>query len=132
MCKIRVVHSTFQGRRAFWVFQLGGWTAYAIILILSSIPFANDRGAIAYRATTALSCFACSFVLHSVCQRQWRQGFRFPRSVLIVTAWSAVLTCLCAFLSLKAEYTLGIQLRPFTPLIAFTAITGAGFIFLSW
>ena len=126
------MYSTLQGKGAFWLFQIGGWTAYTIILILSSIPFAHDRGAIAYRVTLAVSCFGASFVLHSVCRRQWHHGFIFPRSVLIVLGWCALLTCLCAFLSLKAEYILGTQLRPFTPLIAFTAITSAGFIFLSW
>jgi LytS/YehU family sensor histidine kinase len=87
---------------------------------------------IAYRITLAVSCFAGSFVLHVVCRRQWRQGFRFPRSILIVLVWSTLLTCLCAALALKAEYALGTDMRPFTPLIAFTAITSAGFIFLSW
>lgn len=51
---------------------------------------------------------------------------------MIVLVWSSLLTCLCAALALKTEYALGTQMRPFTLLIAFTAITTAGFIFLSW
>ena len=126
------MYSGLERRGAFWLFQIGGWTAYATILFLSSIPFANDRGAVAYRVTLGVSCLAGSFVLHAVCQRQWRQGVRFPGSIMIVLGWSALLTCLCAALALKAEYVFGSQLRPFTPLIALTAITSAGFIFLSW
>ena len=87
---------------------------------------------IAYRITLAVSCFAASFVLHAICRQQWRQGFRFPRSILIVLVWCALLTCLCSALALKVEYALGIDMRPFTPLIALTASTTAGFIFLSW
>ena len=119
-------------RKLFWLFQIGGWTAYAIVAFLSTIPFASDAGAIAYRAALTGSCFAGSFVLHVVCRQQWRHGFRFPRSLVIVLVWSSILTCLCAAIALKAEYVLGTQLRPFTLLIGLTAITSAGFIFLSW
>ncbi len=124
------MYTTFDGRGAFWFFQIGGWVAYAIILFLSSVPFASDRGAIAYRATLAVSCFIGSFILHEVCRGQWHHGLRFPRSMLIVLGSILVLTFLCSAIALKAEYALGDQLRPFTPLI--TAITSAGFIFLSW
>lgn len=116
----------------FWLFQIGGWTAYSVILFLSSIPFLSDRGAIAYRIAQAVSCFAATFVLHEVCRRQWRKGFRFPQSLGVVIIWCSILTCLSAAIGLKAEYALGTQLRPFTPLIALTAITNAGFILLSW
>jgi two-component system, LytTR family, sensor kinase len=126
------VHATLRPISPFWLFQVGGWTAYAIILFLSSIPFASDRGAIAYRITLAISCFAGSFLLHEVCRREWRKGLRFPQSILFVLVWCSILTFLCAAVALKAEYALGTELRPFTPLIGFTAITSAGFIFLSW
>ena len=118
--------------KPFWLFQIGGWAAYAIILLLSTIPFASDHVLIAYRSVLAVSCFVGSFVLRVVCRRQWRRGFRFPRSLVIVLVWSSILTCLSAAIALKTEYALGTQMRPFTLLIGFTAITSAGFIFLSW
>jgi two-component system sensor histidine kinase AlgZ len=126
------VHSIVERIKLFWLFQLSGWAAYAILLLLSTIPFASDHVLIAYRSVLASSCFAGSFVLRVVCQRQWRKGFQFPRSLVIVLVWSSILTVLCAAIALKTEYALGTQMRPFTLLIGFTAITTAGFIFLSW
>ena len=126
------VYSIVKRIRPFWFFQIGGWGAYAIVLLLSSIPFASDRGAIAYRSALAISCFVGSFVLRVVCRRQWRQGFRFPRSLVIVLVWSSILTCLCAAIALKVEYALGTELRPFILRMGLTAMTSAGFIFLSW
>lgn len=52
--------------------------------------------------------------------------------MLIVIVWSSILACLCAALAIKVEYILGTDLRPFTFLLALTAITNTGFIFLSW
>jgi two-component system, LytTR family, sensor kinase len=126
------VYSIVERIRPFWLFQLSGWAAYAILLLLSTIPFASDHVLIAYRSVLAISCFAGSFVLRVVCHRQWRKGFQFPRSLVIVFFWSSILTVLCAGIALKTEYVLGTQMRPFTLLIGFTAITTAGFIFLSW
>jgi Histidine kinase len=126
------VYSIVKRIRPFWFFQIGGWGAYAIVLLLSSIPFASDRGAIAYRSALAISCFVGSFVLRVVCRRQWRQGFRFPRSLVIVLVWSSILTCLCAAIALKVEYALGTELRPFILRMGLTAMTSAGFIFVSW
>jgi hypothetical protein len=126
------VYAIVKRIKLFWLFQIGGWAAYAVVLVLSTIPFAGDGVLIAYRSTLAISCFAGSLVLHVVCRREWRKGFRFPRSLVIVLVWSSILTCLCAALALKVEYVLGTQMRPFTLLIGFTAITSAGFIFLSW
>src|SRR5215471_17255238 len=126
------MYSIVKRIRPFWPFQIGGWGAYAIVLLLSSIPFASDRGAIAYRSALAISCFAGTFVLRVVCRRQWRRGFRFPRSLVIVLVWSSILTGLCAAIAIKAEYALGAQPRPFTLLIGLMPIMSASFIFLTW
>ncbi|HLN98809.1 MAG TPA: histidine kinase [Pyrinomonadaceae bacterium] len=117
---------------SFWPFQIGGWTAYGIVLFLSTIPFASERATIAYRATLSVTCFGGTFILRLVCRRHWRKGFQFPQSLLIVLIWCSILTCLCAALAIKAEYVWGIQLRPFNILLGLTAVTNAGFIFLSW
>src|ERR1041384_3374044 len=117
------VQSILKRGGLFWFFQLSGWGAYTILLILSTIPFASDTVLIAYRATLAVSAFAGTFVLRVVCRRELRRGFRFPRSLAIVLACSAILTCLCSALALKVEYALGSQMRPFTLLLAFTTIT---------
>lgn len=126
------MYAKLRRKGAFWLFQIGGWTAYTIILFLSTIPFANDRVLIAYRITLAVSCFAATFLLHAICRQQWHQGFRFPSSILIVLVWCTLLTGVCSGLALKVEYALGTDMRPFTPFIALTASTTAGFIFLSW
>ena len=117
---------------SFWPFQIGGWTAYGIVVFLSTIPFASERATIAYRTTLSVTCFGGTFILRLVCRRQWRKGFRFPQSLLIVLSWCSLLTCLCAVLAIKAEYVWGTQLRPFSILLGLTAVTNAGFIFLSW
>lgn len=117
---------------SFWLFQIGGWTAYGIVLVLSTIPFASDRGTIAYRTTLTLACLGGTFILRVVCRRQWRKGFRFPQSLLIVLFWCSLLISLCAALAIKAEYIWGTELRPFNLLLSLTAVTNAGFVLLSW
>src|SRR5262245_58714717 len=87
----------------FWMFQAAGWGAYAIVLLVSNLPFLGSRGVLAYRGASLVACFAASFVLHAVCRRQWRMGLRFPRSFLIVFAWCAGLAYVCAWLAFEAE-----------------------------
>jgi len=41
------VHSIVERIKPFWLFQLSGWAAYAILLLLSTIPFASDHVLIA-------------------------------------------------------------------------------------
>lgn len=116
----------------FWLLQIGSWAAYGIIVVLYTIPFASDRGTVAYRETLTVACFGATFILRVVCRRQWRQGFRFPQSLLIVLFWCSLLTYVCAALAIKAEYTWGTELRPFNLLLSLTTVTNAGFILLSW
>ena len=126
------VNSITKRMGGFWPFQLGGWSAYAIVVVLYTIPLANDSGAIAYRLTLMVSCFVGTCVLRIVCRQQWRRGFRFPQSLLTVLLACFVLTYLCSALSIKAEYTWGTELRPFNLLLSLTTVTNAGFVFLSW
>jgi hypothetical protein len=116
----------------FWLFQFSGWLAYGIILVLSTIPFANERATVAYRAVLFGCCFIASFLLHVVCRRQWRRGFTLPRSLFIVLAWCSGLAVACAAIAVKAEYAFGTGLLPFRLLLPLTSITTAGFILLSW
>jgi two-component system, LytTR family, sensor kinase len=117
---------------AFWLLQFGGWLAYGIILVLSTVPFANERATVAYRSVLFGCCFIASFVLHAVCRRQWRRGFTLPRSLFIVLAWCSGLAVVCAAIAVKAEYAFGTGLLPFRLLLPLTSITTAGFILLSW
>ena len=116
----------------FWLFQVAGWAAYGIVVALYTIPFASESGTVAYRVTLTATCFGGTFVLRWVCRWQWRKGFRFPQSLLIVLSWCFLLTYLCSALAIKAEYTWGTQLRPFNLLLSLTTVTNAGFVFLSW
>ncbi len=116
----------------FWLFQIAGWAAYGIVVVLYTIPFADDRGTVAYRATLTLACFGGTFILRAVCRRQWRKGFRLPQSLLVVLVWCSLLTYACSALAIKAEYMWGTQLRPFNLLLSLTTVTNAGFVFLSW
>ena len=127
---------TFERRPTFWLFQSTGWAAYGIALALSSIPVATDlatsahRGALAYRAGLWATSLAASFVLRVVCRREWRRGFRFPQSILIVFAWCSVLACVCSALAIKAEYAAeGNSIEWFVTL---AGAPSAGFILLSW
>jgi hypothetical protein len=124
--------STAERIPTFRLFQLSGWLAYGIILVLSTIPFANERATIAYRSVLFGCCFIASFVMHVVCRRQWRRGFTFPRSLLIVLAWCSALALICAAMAFKAEYVFGSGLVPFRLLTTLTATTNAGFVLLSW
>jgi two-component system sensor histidine kinase AlgZ len=101
-------------------------------VVLSTIPFASDQGTIAYRTTLTLACFGGTFILRVAYRRQWRKGFRFPQSLIIVLICCSLLTYLCAALAIKAEYMWGTQLRPFSLLLSLTAATNAGFVLLSW
>jgi two-component system LytT family sensor kinase len=67
-----------------------------------------------------------------VCRQQWRRGFTFPRSLLIVLAWCAGWAVVCAAIAVKAEYSFGSGLLPFRLLLTLTSTTTAGFILLSW
>jgi Histidine kinase len=117
----------------FWLFQFSGWLAYGIILVLSTIPFANERAMVAYRWALFGCCFLASFVMHAVCRRQWRQGFALPRSLFIVLTWCSGLAVLCAAIGVKAEYAFGTGPSPFRLLITtLSSTTTAGFILLSW
>jgi hypothetical protein len=116
----------------FWLFQFSGWLAYGIILVLSTIPFANERATVAYRSVLFGCCFIASFVLHAVCRGQWHRGFKLPRSLFIVLAWCSGLALACAAISIKAEYAFGTGSSPFRLLITLSSTTTAGFILLSW
>ncbi len=124
--------STAERIPTFWLFQFSGWLAYGIILVLSTIPFANERATVAYRSVLFVCCFLASFVMHVVCRRQWRRGFTFPRSLLIVLAWCSGLAIVCAAFAVKAEYAFGSGLLRFRLLLNLTSTTTAGFILLSW
>lgn len=126
------MYSIVKRIKPFWLFQIGGWAAYAILIFLSGIPFASDAGAIGHRAGLVCSCFGGSLILRVVCRQQWRQGFRFPRSLLIVLGWSLIITCLCTAITIKAEFALATELRPFSLFKGFATATNVGFIFLSW
>jgi two-component system LytT family sensor kinase len=116
----------------FWLFQSCGWLAYGIILLLSTIPFTNDITTIAFRSTLFVCCFFASFVLHLVCRRQWRRGFKLPGSLLLVLAWCSTLALVCAVVAVMAEYAFGFGLPPFHVAMTFTGATTAGFVLLSW
>src|SRR5438309_9488746 len=116
----------------FWLFQFSGWLAYGIILVLSTIPFANERATIAYRSALFGCCFSASLVMRVICRRQWRRGFTFPRSLLIVLACCSGLAVVCAAIAVKAEYAFGSGLSPFRLIFTLTSTTTAGFILLSW
>ena len=132
MVNYGLMRSLTERKGMFWLFQIAGWAAYGIVVVLYTIPFADDQGTVAYRATLTLTCFGGTFILRAVCRRQWRQGFRLPRSLLVVLAWCFLLTYLCSALAIKAEYAWGTQLRPFNLLLSLTTVTNAGFVFLSW
>lgn len=115
----------------FWVFQLTGWTAYGIGLAFSAIPVATERSAVVYRVALFSGAFASSFVMRAVCRRQWRRGFQFPRSVLIVFAWCALLACFCSTLSIRAEHVAeGHEVGWWVSV--FAGAPTCGFILLSW
>jgi two-component system sensor histidine kinase AlgZ len=121
-----------EGKGTFWLFQTAGWAVYGFVVVLNTIPYADDQGMVAYRITLTATCLGGTFVLRWVCGREWRRGFRLPRSLLIVLLCCFVLTCICAALGIKAEYVWGTDTRPFNLLLNLTAFTNAGFVFLSW
>ena len=87
---------------------------------------------VAFRSALFVCCFFASFVLHLVCRRQWRRGFKLPGSLLLVQAWCSTLALVCAVVAVIAEYIFGFGLPPFHIAMIFTGATTAGFVLLSW
>ena len=118
---------------SFWPFQSVGWLAYGAILLLSTLPFSDEKMAtVAYRSALFVCCFFASFALHIVCRRQWRRGFKLPGSLLLVLAWCSALALACAAVGMIAEYAFGVGLPPFSVQMSLTSATTAGFTLLSW
>lgn len=84
----------------------------------------------AYRSALWATSCAASFIMRAVCRQQWRRGFQFPRSILIVFAWCSVLACVCSAIAIKAEFAVaGDSIEWFVTL---AGAPSAGFILLSW
>jgi len=139
------VRSLLKKVSPFWLFQLAGWGAYAIVLLVSNLPYLGARGVLAYRGVALLACFAASFVLRAVCRRQWQRGLRFPRSFLIVFVWCAGLAYVCAGLAFEAQQLFnrttdrqiiwenaGWHLSPFILIVNLAGAIGAGVILVAW
>ena len=90
----------------FWLLQLGGWSSYAIFYFPAY--FRSERPDMRFtQSISFFSTFAASFVMHSVCRRQWRAGLHFPKTVLVVVGWCAGLSYLIAtaFVIAREIYT---------------------------
>jgi len=119
----------------FWLLQLGSWSGYGIVYFAANVPFQTRDNLVMQEVMFACN-FAASFVLHSVCRRQWRSGLRFPGSFLVVLAWCAGFSYLAATIGLIARQLYTHWLTSWSRLAQllenFPAMFTPGFILLSW
>src|SRR5262249_5751048 len=116
----------------FWLLQLGGWTSYLIVIVMAILP--SQAADLRVFFIVAFVCdFGASFVLRSVCRRQWRAGLRFPRSLLVVFGWCAAFAYVTATIGLMATEGSARLLTSWERLPQLTAYAGrGGFVLLSW
>src|SRR5262249_27045709 len=124
----------------FWLLQLGGWGAYAIVLItpdFASLTTPLTRRYMVFQTVGVLCNFsATSFVLRPICRHQWRAGLRFPKSFSIVFACCAAFAYVTATVALIAMMA---SAHLLTPPIRFSELLGnlpgafyAGLVLVSW
>jgi len=122
---------------SFWVLQLCGWGAYAMVVFASNAHYISQlnnlsaRETFVYRMTTMVCFIAASFPLHAVCRRQWRAGHALPRAIAVVIIWSAILAFVSATIGIEAQIASGID-RQLTFLAVFGNAISGGFILFSW
>ena len=116
----------------FWLLQLSGWTGYLIVVVMAILP--SQASDLRVFFIVAFVCdFGASFVLRSVCRRQWQAGLRFPRSLLVVFAWCAAFAYVTATVGLVATESSTRLLTSWAHLPQLTAYAvRGGFVLLSW
>jgi two-component system LytT family sensor kinase len=87
---------------SFWGLQLLGWAAFAGVTFVDLIPRYNHIPLVAYDAVFVIGVFLASFVMRLVCRRAWRRGLPWPRAMLHVGIFAALLGAPCG---LVAEWT---------------------------
>src|ERR1041385_422179 len=93
LTKFLTIKALFKRIPLFWLLQLGGWAGWGVVYFATDFPFQTPDIRFAH-AVNFVGTFVASFVMHSVCRRQWRAGLRFPKSLLVVLAWCSGLTYL--------------------------------------
>lgn len=91
---------------SFWQFQLGGWTVYFLMMLLSFLPSKELRQELMYRLAFCAVCFVASFAQHIVCRRLWRQQASWSRVVRVValSCYALGLVSGTVLLWLEAKY----------------------------
>ncbi len=79
----------------FWLFQIGGWTAYALATAISYIPFRHEREQVDYRIAFLFTTFLASFVVHMLCRSLWRKSSPAMRAMLYSILLSYALGVVC-------------------------------------
>jgi sensor histidine kinase YesM len=106
LTKFLTIKALFKRIPLFWLLQLGGWAGWGVVYFATDFPFQTPDIRFAH-AVNFVGTFVASFVMHSVCRRQWQAGLRFPRTVLVVLGWCAGLAYFIAttFLIARQIYT---------------------------
>lgn len=117
---------------SFWFVQLGGWSAYAIAVVVTSVPLRHERDYVAFRAAFVLSGFLGSFLLYAVCRRVWAKGLGLIASLAWCTPACLVLGFLGAASAVWAEDRFGGVGRTFNWAVALGGTPGNSFLFLAW
>jgi two-component sensor histidine kinase len=117
---------------SFWSIQLGGWSAYTLAVVVTSVPLRHERDYVAFRTAFVMSGFLGSFILYAVCRRVWAKR----RGLIASLAWCAPACFLLGFLgamaAVWAEAEFGGLNRSFSWAVALGGTTGNSFLFLAW
>ncbi|HVW76981.1 MAG TPA: histidine kinase [Alloacidobacterium sp.] len=90
---------------SFWQFQIGGWTIYFCVVLLSYLPSKELREDMLYRLIFCAVCFLASFPLHAVCRRLWRKQLPWAQVLRVVALACYLLGLVCGTILLWLEAT---------------------------
>lgn len=117
---------------SFWLIQLGGWSAYALAVVVTSVPLRHERDYVAFRAAFVISGFLGSFILYAVCRRIWAKRLGLIASLAWCTPACFVLGFLGAAAAVWAEVQFAGVKRSFSWAVALGGTPGNSFLFLAW
>jgi hypothetical protein len=94
-------------RARFWLFQLAGWSLFAMVSALGALPYRDGRPILLYFVATAVAGFLASIPLRVVCLRLWKPEPSWPKVIGITAACCYLLGLACSLTGAVAEAQLG-------------------------
>lgn len=117
---------------SFWIFQFGGWLIYVLVIAASMIPFRHQANYVAYRRTSLIAEFLCSFLLYVLCHQLWKRRVALFRALLACMVLSALLGVLCAAVAIWSETQVPKSKTVFRWTYALGDGPGEAFVLIAW